>query len=158
MLVPSQQTYVSICAITRSNNNVGIGFTFSQHYTPHIWVVVFPAVTVIQKLQTYLLNSMTTGSVPNNTDASWGRGHFTKPVARDKIQNRWQLPARLMWCRLEEKSFGQMSDSPANGETVIVAASKIGILSVSAPSTYRWTHTHKHKHTVLENIKPCRSK
>jgi len=45
-----------------------------------------------------------------------------------------------MWWRLEEKSLGQMSDSPANGDTVIVASSNTGMLSVKAPSTYLYRH------------------
>lgn len=54
-----------------------------------------------------------------------------------------------MWCMWHELSSGQISDSPANGETVMVASSSIGMLLLNAPST----HLYKQKSDKIWNYR-----
>ena len=49
----------------------------------------------------------------------------------------WMLVlARLMWCAKPTSSRGQISLSPANGDTVTVLSSSTGMLFVIPPSQY----------------------
>lgn len=54
-------------------------------------------------------------------------------IPEDIITYKWSL---LTWKSCTDESRGQMSDSPQNGDTVMVFSSRIGKLLLNPPSMY----------------------
>ena len=69
--------------------------------------------------------------------SGWGGKKAYEARYRFPIVHWMLVFTRLMCMSLAEMSVGQMSDSPAKGDTLSVFSFRIGMLSLSPPSTYR---------------------